>query len=211
MSLRRRIGVSTATSESARRQLMQPVQCWEKVWTTAPSTNIKIYKWVKTDRTQQFGEDEGGVDEPLAPLPDEPEIVEGDDDDQEEAGTPSNAPEGISRAASESQLKTEPPSKLPSPKPHPLSISFQPSDATDGVELDDSLKVLDGSMEAQVDVPGDLNSDTLPDLDMSTLGPDGTSFEAAGDLTQLQSEDALLGGEMMDTSMADDPFAIPPE
>jgi hypothetical protein len=51
MSFRRRIGVSTATSESARRALMQPVQCWEKVWTAGPG-NIKIHKWVKTDRAQ---------------------------------------------------------------------------------------------------------------------------------------------------------------
>ena len=32
MATRRRIGVSAATTEAARRQLMQPVPCWEKVW-----------------------------------------------------------------------------------------------------------------------------------------------------------------------------------
>jgi hypothetical protein len=56
MSTRRRIGVSIATTEAARRQLMQPVVCWEKVWTVpenaASNSSVKIYKWVKTDRKQ---------------------------------------------------------------------------------------------------------------------------------------------------------------
>lgn len=56
MSTRRRIGVNTATSESARRQLMQPVVCWEKVWvipTDVPAgSTLKVYKWVKTDKKQ---------------------------------------------------------------------------------------------------------------------------------------------------------------
>lgn len=56
MATKRRIGVRLATTEAARRQLMQPVVCWEKVWVTpenAPSGSMmKIYKWVKTDRKQ---------------------------------------------------------------------------------------------------------------------------------------------------------------
>src|SRR6202042_247946 len=109
MATRRRIGVSIATTEAARRALMQPVPCWEKVWSTpenaAPGSTLRVYKWVKTDKQQvsliqtclfsfiqpryslkQFSDDEDEVDVPLAPLPDEIEMVEGDEDDQDEAG-----------------------------------------------------------------------------------------------------------------------------
>ncbi len=56
MALRRRIGISTATTEAARRQLMQPVPCWEKVWVVpekaAPGSTLKVLKWVKTYKVQ---------------------------------------------------------------------------------------------------------------------------------------------------------------
>ncbi|KAI0314768.1 hypothetical protein OF83DRAFT_1165075 [Amylostereum chailletii] len=214
MSTRRRIGVSTATSEAARRQLMQPVQCWEKVWVTpeksSAGTTFKILKWVKTDRQQQFSDDEGGVDEPLAPLPDEPEVVDGDEEMDQEDPAQSVAPDtATSREVSEPVvLKEEPPSKVPSPKPHPLSMSFQPGDLETADEgISDAIKGLEGGMATDVDVRSALSPEGLPDLDMSQLGPDGTAFESAHDLTQMEATDALLGGEMMDDSMAD-PFAI---
>lgn len=36
---------------------MQPVQCWEKVWTlpenvTGTGSTFKVYKWVKSDKKQ---------------------------------------------------------------------------------------------------------------------------------------------------------------
>lgn len=35
---------------------MQPVQCWEKVWTlpdnAPPNSTLRVYKWVKTDMIQ---------------------------------------------------------------------------------------------------------------------------------------------------------------
>ena len=56
MATRRRIGVSVATTEAARRQLMQPVPCWEKVWAMpsipSGSSTLKVYKWVKTEKIQ---------------------------------------------------------------------------------------------------------------------------------------------------------------
>ena len=56
MATKRRIGVRLATTEAARRQLMQPVACWEKTWVVpenAPSgSTMKVYKWVKTDKKQ---------------------------------------------------------------------------------------------------------------------------------------------------------------
>lgn len=56
MATKRRIGVSIASTEAARRQLMQPVTCWEKAWVPpengAPGSGLKIYKWVKTEKAQ---------------------------------------------------------------------------------------------------------------------------------------------------------------
>jgi len=242
MALRRRIGISTATTEAARRQLMQPVPCWEKVWVTpekaAPGSTLKVLKWVKTDKVQvrpkpgwrlklhvpndatwieqQFSDDEGDVNEPLAPLPDEPEVVEGEDDVEQEDQAQSVPPEPISRDMSESILpKDELPSKVSSPKPHPLSISFgppipseQPSD--DG--LSGALQGLEDDLVAgAVDVADPLGATDLVDLGLTQLGPDGTAFEGADDLAQLQSADSILGGDIvLDATMSDDPFAIQP-
>ncbi|KAI0040814.1 hypothetical protein FA95DRAFT_1566086 [Auriscalpium vulgare] len=187
---------------------MQPVPCWEKVWVeAAPGTTLKVYKWVKTDKVQHFSDDEGGVDEPLVPLPDEPEVVEGDEDmDQDE---PAASVPPASRDISEPILApSELPSKAPTPKPHPLSMSFQASSLEDETQEEVTLQVPD-NIDTGLDVRSALNPDGLDDLDMSQLGPDGTAFESAGDLTQMEATDALLGGEMMDDSLAEDPFALP--
>ncbi|GBE83434.1 predicted protein [Sparassis crispa] len=193
---------------------MQPVPCWEKAWVlpegAAPGSTFKIYKWVKSEKKQHFSDDEGETDQPLAPLlePDEVEVVEGDEEiDQDEVGTsiaPETAP--VSRDVSEpvaSEPKDNSGSKPSTPKPHPLSISFQPPTPTPGPDdaLDESLKP-----------SGDLAADALGagiGLDMSQMGPDGEPFEGAEDLSQLQSADALLGGGLMPESMDDDPFAVP--
>ncbi|THH18567.1 hypothetical protein EW146_g2443 [Bondarzewia mesenterica] len=220
MATRRRIGISTATSEAARRQLMQPVPCWAKMWvvpdSAPPGSSLKVFKWVKTEKTQvnkfcPFLDDEGDLDEPLAPLPDEPEGVEVDEEMDQEEPAQSVAPDTASRDVSEPVTISKEESKAPSPKPHPLSISFQPPDlpeSTDDV-LDDSLKALDGNLDATVDVTNALDPDVMADLDMSQLGPDGTAFEAANDLSQIEATDTLLGGEMMDQSLVSDPFAEP--
>jgi len=219
MALRRRIGISTATTEAARRQLMQPVPCWEKVWVipekAAPGSTLKVLKWVKTEKVQQFSDDEGDVNEPLAPLPDEPEVVEGDDDVEQEDATQSVPPEPISRDVSEPILpKEELPSKVSSPKPHPLSISFGPPLPSEEVvdDLSGALQGLEDELAgAVVDVADPLGQTDLVDLDLSQLGPDGTTFEAAADLTQLQSADSILGADIvLDATMSDDPFVIQP-
>jgi hypothetical protein len=94
-------------------------------------------------------------------------------------------------------------SKPPTPQPPPLSISFQPEAETDDV-LDASLAVGVDGVGVGVDdgTPGEVDVEAL---DMSALGPDGTAFEAAHDLTQMEGEDALMGGVLMDQT--DDPFA----
>jgi len=221
MSTRRRIGVSNATTEAARRQLMAKVPCWEKAWVlpenAAPGSTLKVFKWVKTDKIQQFSDDEV-EDEPLAPLPDEPEVVEdggeGDEELDQDEPAASVGPEAAS-VASDSVPPKEPEdmlSKPPSPKPHPLSMSFQPAsepsiEHTDDI-LDASLKPLDSNMDA-VAVNGveDVNPEGVGGLDMSVLGPDGTAFESAHDLSQMEAADALMGGPLMDESV--DPFAEP--
>ena len=163
---------------------------------------------------QQFSDDEGDVNEPLAPLPDEPEVVEGDEDVEQEDPTHSAPPETISRDISEPILpKEELPSKVSSPKPHPLSISFGPDLASETADdgLSGALQGLQDELVGQVDVTDALGPTDLVDLDLSQLGPDGTTFGTATDLTQLQSADSILGADMvLDTSIPDDPFVIQP-
>ena len=174
---------------------------------------------------QQFSDDEGDVNEPLAPLPDEPEVVEGDEDVEQEDPTHSAPTEPISRDTSEPILPKELPSKVSSPKPHPLSISFAPDLAPEQADdgLSGALQGLEDELAGQVQVPVGVGvgvdvdvADPLPlgatdlvDLDLSQLGPDGTAFGDAGDLAQLQSADGILGGDIvLDASIADDPFAM---
>ena len=228
MATRRRIGVSAATTEAARRQLMQPVPCWEKVWVVpsipSGSSTLKIYKWVKTEKIQvsiiscmlalvliplqHFSDDEGEVDEPLAPLPDEPEVVdgvEGDEDLEQDEPRVTDATHN-KELPDMDQNVDDPPSKLSSPKPQlriiPSSLSgLETRDSVDG--LDASLK-LDADMD---DIDGDQKK-VIPDddleLDISGLGPDGLQLEGAHDLSQLGGPDGLMGGSLMDDS--DDPF-----
>ncbi|KAI0347850.1 hypothetical protein BDW22DRAFT_1349922 [Trametopsis cervina] len=210
MATRRRVGFSTSTSEASRRQLMQPVPCWEKAWVVpdgaAVGSTFKVYKWVKSEKKQQFSDDEGETDIPLAPLPDEPEAVDGDDEMDQDEATPSVAPTPapISREVSE-PLPLREESKPATPKPHPLSVSFQPPspplDAEDDV-LDESLKPSEAVFTAGVE-----GMDADLELDMTQMGPDGEAFEGAGDLSQLQASDALLGGPLLDEVMEEDPFA----
>ncbi|KAG6821377.1 hypothetical protein H0H93_014174 [Arthromyces matolae] len=198
MSTKRRIGVSIASTEAARRQLMQPVTCWEKVWVLpengAPGSSLKIYKWVKTDKAQQFSDDEGGVDEPLVPLPDEPEVVDGDDEEE----VPEN---GIEETQATEIVETvqDEESKPPSPKPQ-LSMSLQNGTDIEGDTLDTSLKPMDEDMGVELG----LGDQSITGLDMSGLGPDGLGLEDTHNLAQLEGVDVLVGGQAMDDST--DPF-----
>ncbi|KIP12558.1 hypothetical protein PHLGIDRAFT_27349 [Phlebiopsis gigantea 11061_1 CR5-6] len=217
MSTRRKVGFSSSASEASRRQLMQPVPCWEKVWAlpdvASPGSTLKVYKWVKTDKRQQFSDDEEETDQPLAPLPDDSEVVEGDDELDPDEGNASVAPESVTTPASREvsepvQSKEE--SKPATPKPHPLSVSFQPPSPSppppdDG--LDESLKPAEGILDDIVDgIIDPMESDLA--LDMSQMGPDGEPFEGANEISQLQASDALLGaGPLLDDAMGDDPFA----
>ncbi|KAG9003764.1 hypothetical protein FRB94_002869 [Tulasnella sp. JGI-2019a] len=69
--------------ELARRQRLLPVQCWEKQWVSPqgalPGSTYKVLKWVKTNKVQEFSDDEvvGDSKEQLAPERDEIEALEG--------------------------------------------------------------------------------------------------------------------------------------
>ncbi|KAF8846192.1 hypothetical protein BDN67DRAFT_1006664 [Paxillus ammoniavirescens] len=219
MATRRRIGVRVATTEAARRQLMQPVVCWEKVWVAPenppPNSTMKVYKWVKTDKKQQFSDDEEEADEPLAPLPDEPEVVEGDEDMDQDEPAASVVPDteipthDVTETNSVIQeAPSEPQTKPPSPTPPVLSLQqTEPVLAVDEATdiLDASFKALDGDMNVNIGVDEDANQEDVGELDMSILGPDGTSYEGVHDLSQMDGGDALLGGPLMVN--AEDPFA----
>lgn len=100
------------------------------------------------------------------------------------------------------------PSEMPpSPKPHlTLTQSSSELDATvndEGLNQDPSLN-LDSSMDvASVDDKKAL------ELDISGLGPDGLQLGSAHDLSQLDPQDALLGGPLIDEG--GDPFVAPLE
>ncbi|EGO22072.1 hypothetical protein SERLADRAFT_472376, partial [Serpula lacrymans var. lacrymans S7.9] len=217
MATRRRIGVSIATSEAARRQLMQPVVCWEKAWVTpehaAPNSSMKVFKWIQTEKKQQFSDDEGEMDEPLAPLPDEPEVVEGDEEimDQDEVA-PSVAPETASAVDITEPNSVVPDipeasTKPPSPQPPALSLSTQEDPAMTAGDaetvdvLEPSLAPLGEATDAAVGLDEKTEPEGAESLDLTALGPDGTSFEGVHDLSQLEPTDALMGGPMMDDSM----------
>lgn len=142
-------------------------------------------------------------------------MVEGDEDVEQEDPTHSAPTEPVSRDQSEPILPKELPSKVSTPKPHPLSISFAPDLAPEQADdgLSGALQGLEDELAGQVDVvvADSLGTTDLVDLDLSQLGPDGTAFGAADDLTQLQSADSILGPEMvLDTSIPDDPFSMEP-
>ncbi|KAF7981170.1 hypothetical protein HWV62_34947 [Athelia sp. TMB] len=217
MATRRRIGVSLATTEAARRALMQPVPCWEKVWcapeNATPGSTLKVCKWVKTDKQQQFSDDEDEADVPLAPIQDEIEVVDGDEGDEETAPeaaalempsttAPTPAPEvptpAIVTNAPSPAAEGDGDGDAPSPG---AMLSFQPGQATEEEPQDDALDASLKPLESGMDAVGD---DGLADIDMSALGPDGVPFEGEHSLAQVEGGDELLGGPMMDDSL--DPF-----
>ncbi|KAJ6541875.1 hypothetical protein B0H19DRAFT_327636 [Mycena capillaripes] len=210
MATRRRVGVSSATTEAARRQLMQPVPSWEKVWVVpeaAPAgSTLRVLRWTKTSKTQHFSDDEGEADEPLAPLPEDGEVVEveGDEEDQDDTAAAAAPPPDTTEAP---PAEEELPSKPSSPKPQ-LSMGLQPSeDLMDDPETNDALDQTLTAMETNMDQGVGVGLDTDEGLmDISSLAPDGLGLEASHDLTQMDEADALLGGPLqMDES--DDPFA----
>lgn len=139
---------------------------------------------------KQFSDDEEEADEPLAPLPDEPEVVEGDEDMDQDEPAASVAPDtthGATGANFVNQEAVEEPQTKPS-SPTPPALSLQ--------ETEPMLTV---------DVHENANQEDVGELDMSVLGPNGPPYEGVHDLIQLDGAGALLGGPLMGD--VGDPFA----
>jgi hypothetical protein len=154
--------------------------------------------------TQQFSDEEGEVDEPLAPLPDEPDVVEGDEEIDLDETVTVEPESGLQ--VPETEKESQDLSKPPSPKPQ-FSMSLQPSSELATEEqsgtLDMSLNPFEGTMGEGIDVGEKLGGPVgdIMELDMSALAPDETDFVA--------NLDEILGGSMID--QAGDPFATPEE
>lgn len=137
-------------------------------------------------------------------MPDEPELVEGDEDLEQDEARADNAPtkEAEATPADMDATQDEPPSKVPSPKPQLMVQSSTEDESRDQSEgLDASLKPIEGNMDVGDEQKG---VDGL-ELDISGLGPDGLQLENAHDLSQLEGPDGLMGGPLMDDSV--DPFS----
>jgi len=175
--------------------------------------NIKVYKWVKTAKVQQFSDDEGEIDEPLAPLPDEPEIAEGDEEMDQEEPASAAEPENVAKdmAGREAEAPDDMPSKAPSPKPT-LTMdtdSAQSTLAIPDADLGPSLRPPSTGMDT-LEVGDETGKGAPLELNISELGPDGVALSGSHDLSQIQGPiDSLAGGMAMDQS--GDPFAPIPE
>ena len=97
------------------------------------------------------------------------------------------------------------------PKPHPLSVSFQPPSPTpapqeeENIEVDTEVLTATTTLDPGLGEAEGLNPEDIMHMNMAALGPGGEPFEGAGDLLQVQEGDDLLGGaDLMDQS--GDPF-----
>jgi hypothetical protein len=157
--------------------------------------------------TKVFEEEE--VDQPLAPLQDVEEIETNEEDTENAEDIPTGE---NSRAVSElPQVKDDVISRPVTPKPHPLSVSFQPPSPTPAPQEEESIEVDTEALTATTTLdPGLVETEELiPDdilhMNMAALGPDGEPFDGTGNLLQVQEGDDLLGGtELMDQT--GDPF-----
>lgn len=189
--------IGAATSESARRQLMQPVPCWEKVWVipegAAPGSGLKTLRWVKTDKKQQFSDDEDAVDEPLAPLPDEPIHEDDEDDEKDGDDAADSAAPPMSRDVSEPvtvQPSVPPEDQEMESKPHPLSMSLVPDSEVQSV-IDDNA--LDSSLNPSLVPLGEHIESAMDGMDMSQFGGGVEAFDPSAVADEVM-QDALQNG-----------------
>ena len=207
---------------------MLPVSCWERTWVPLPgATHVKILKWVKVDKLQQFNDDDGNVDEPLAPLLDDQEgeviEVEGDVDEEgmaidTEAGgdnaaaaakiLDSNVASTIASQTRDASEAAPDSSKAPSPvlKPHGLTMSLQLDEYNDDDNedtLDTGASGMEESEAAAVPSGSGLSVEILPDEDLAEQ--QGLPLDANIELphTSLDMED--------DGAMSIDMAAIGPD
>lgn len=163
-----------------------------------PTSSLKVYRWVKTDRVQQFSDDEGEADDPLAPLPDEPDVadVEEDDpeDDQLKVISQVESRE-LSEAPRARTVNLGQPSGPGSPKTHPLATSFisTNADAEDNEQPVPAPEILLdplGPSEAPHLEP--LNEEDLGVLGLPGLtNPDDPSYDMQNSLNVVDADTVM--------------------
>jgi len=202
MAARRKNGLfaSPAVTEAARRQLMAQVPSWELKWvvpdSVTPGSPLKVYRWVKTDKVQQFSDDEGEADDPLAPLPDEPDVPDPEEDEQEDDQTKLDS-QMQSRELSEVPSRIRP-SEAPdpvdrSPKSHPLATSLvlDTDDNEQAVAVPDIVLDPLGPSEAPHLEP--LNEEDLGVLGLppGLTNPDPASFDLQDGLNIVDTDTVM--------------------
>jgi len=150
---------------------------------------------------QIFEEEE--VDQPLAPLQDVEEVETNEEDAENAEDTP--AEETSQTIPEQPQANDGTLSRPVTPKPHPLSVSFQPPSPTpapqeeENIEVDTEVLMATATLDHGLVEVGELNPDDIMHMGMADLGPDGGIMDGAGDLLQVQDGDDLLDGvELMD-------------
>lgn len=97
-----------------------------------------------------------------------------------------------------------PPESKP-PSPPQLSMTLQPSSGLGVGGTEDSLDASLKPLDVMDDVDDKKGDDNDMELDISGLGPDGLQLEESHNLSQLDPEDLLTGGPLIDDGT--DPFA----
>ena len=155
-------------------------------------------------RPQEFSDNEEEVEESLAPLPDEGDAGEGDEEAEQDeaAGVTTIQPEPDPAEATATQEDII--SKPPSPGPQ-LSMNLENSSELSIGRPDDTLDASLNPLDVDMGVGVALTEKDGIDLDISALGPDGLPLEGSHDLSQIEQSDALMGGPMMEDE-SEDPF-----
>jgi len=181
---------------------MAQVPSWELRWVSldsaVPGSSLKAYRWVKTDKVQQFSDDEGEADDPLAPLPDEPDAADAEEDDQDDDQLKLNS-QVESRELSEAPPRSRPAESIGTTdttfKPHPLANSLTPGldDAEDSEHVVSAPEMtLDplGPSEAPHLEP--LNEVDLGILDLPGLAdPRPSSFDIQDGLNVVDADTVM--------------------
>jgi len=181
---------------------MAQVPSWELTWvvpdSVAPGSPLKVYRWVKTDKIQQFSDDEGEADDPLAPLPEEPDVPDPEEDDQEDEQAKVDSL-AQSREISEVPSRMRPTETLEpsdqSPKSHPLATPLilqadDPEDSQPAVTVPDIVLDPLGPSEAPHLEP--LNEEELSALGLQGLAnPDPASFELQDGLNIVDTDTVM--------------------
>ncbi|KDQ17760.1 hypothetical protein BOTBODRAFT_53286 [Botryobasidium botryosum FD-172 SS1] len=218
---------SALTYEAARRERLQLVHCWEKKWVVPTgalpgSTSYKVFKWVKTEKKQEFSDDEDETAEPNVPVVDEEmddtqntvpgiEIVDHDPEtgppgSRDESGTPaiprpnSAAPGDSGAVTRDASPQPEPDVQPPSPSvPHEneaFSLTENPISVplSSGLEDTDDDLAESASLFAQTSTALDIPDTALGIVAQNHLDADAAAFDNVPQEGKVYVADAVLDG-----------------